>query len=640
MAGIVETIELHDGMSPVLRQITNQVDSTSNSFSEMKEQVENTAESGGRLKTAFNSMGSVLKSVTGQFALANIAAAAAMKAADFISQIPGKLAKASDEYAGIQARLQMVVGSAQAASDMNDRIFASAMRARGSYEGMLSNVSKIAMTAKEAFPDPKQVVPFVEGIQKLFTIGGTGVEEQKNAMLQLTQALGSGRLQGDEFRSIAEAAPMIEQMIAKEMGVTQGKLKELSSKGLITADVIKDAIFNNMDEINQKFSQMPMTFGQIAQQINNVLQRAFAPALQEISQIANSEGMKSFASVAAQGLMIVGSALSGIISGLSALGSMVMDVGSYIGEWLSAGFVVAESALETFAPVLFTVMGAYLGYQAAIATGWAIANVPAYIHAGIVTLVAAKTAIMAAVTSAWTAVTKGATVAQAMLNVVLSLNPLGIVIGLVVAAIGVWAAWRSSTVGLKQTVAEAFRAIANIVQDSVNIMISAVNGLIKVLNVAAGGINTVFGTHIGKIDEIGHVSGWGDSAYNFVQNDGWKNLIPKFSMPTPQAVGAGAGSGYGNMPDNIQDMADSGRKTADNTQKIADSVDTLDEDLKYLRDIAEREVINKYTTAQVTVEMGGVTNQISNETDIDGIVDSLTLGIQRGMENAAKEVHI
>lgn len=230
MAGIVETIELHDGMSPVLRQITNQVDSTSNSFSEMKEQVENTAESGGRLKTAFSSMGSVLKSVTGQFALANIAAAAAMKAADFISQIPGKLAKASDEYAGIQARLQMVAGSAQAASDMNDRIFASAMRARGSYEGMLSNVSKIAMTAKEAFPDPKQVVPFVEGIQKLFTIGGTGVEEQKNAMLQLTQALGSGRLQGDEFRSIAEAAPMIEQMIAKEMGVTQGKLKELSSK--------------------------------------------------------------------------------------------------------------------------------------------------------------------------------------------------------------------------------------------------------------------------------------------------------------------------------------------------------------------------------------------------------------------------
>ena len=86
-------------------------------------------------------------------------------------------------------------------------------------------------------------------------------------------------------------------------------------------------------------------------------------------------------------------------------------------------------------------------------------------------------------------------------------------------------------------------------------------------------------------------------------------------------------------------MADSGRKTADNTQKIADSVDTLDEDLKYLRDIAEREVINKYTTAQVTVEMGGVTNQISSETDIDGVVDSLTLGIQRGMENA-KEVHI
>ena len=389
-----------------------------------------------------------------------------------------------------------------------------------------------------------------------------------------------------------------------------------------------------MDDINERFRQMPLTFGQIAQQMGNVVQRAFSPIYSVLSEIANGETMRSFMESVAQGLTVAGSALAAVIVGLSDVASMAINAGSYIAGWIEAGVTVAEQALETLAPAIFTVFGLYLGYLATVATGWVIANGPALIHAGIETLLAAKTVILTAATAAWTAVTKGMAAAQMMLNVVLLANPIGIVIGAAVAAIGIFMAWRFATVGLKTTIAEAFRAIANIVQGAVNIMISAVNGLIKVLNVAAGGINKVFNTHIGTIGEIGHVSGWGDKAYNFIQNDEWKKMLPSFSMPSQDMPD------YSGLSGSLGDIADSGKSTADNTEKMADSIDMLDEDLSYLREIAERNAINRYTTASVTVEMGGVTNQVSNDMDIDGVVDRLTEGIQRSMQNAAQEVHI
>jgi tape measure domain-containing protein len=691
VATIEESIILHDGMSPVLQKMVNQIDSTNNGLAEMRKQAQQAAESGNIIKksfgSAFNALSNVsnpakalsldismnpalsdianqvkgatsslsememqahrtaeggeminsaygsasntiksgFKSAAGTFALGNIAASMAMQAAEYISQIPGKIMRASDEYAGMQARLQMVAGSAEQAAEMNNRIFESAMRARGSYEGMLSNVSKIAMTAKEAFPDPKQVVPFVEEVQKLFAIGGTGIEEQKNAMLQLTQALGSGRLQGDEFRSIAEAAPMIEQMIAKEMGVTQGELKQLGSQGLITADVIKNAIFNNMDEINAKFAQIPMTFESMGQQMSNVLQRAMAPAFQAISQAMNSEGMREFASSMAEGIMIVGTALAWVISGTTNLISAIADAGSYGMEWIDA----IITALGALSPIIAVLAGLYAGM-------WLAANGGAMLHSVWCDIVRSKEILAKGATLLWSGATKSMAVAQWMLNTALAMNPIGIVITLVGLAIGAFAAWRIGTIGLKNTVAEAFGAIANIVETTVNIMIDAVNGLIKVLNKAAGGINSVFGTHIGTIAEVEHVSGWGKGVENFIQNFSVSDLIPTIDIPTG---GGGAGEYIPDDTGAIGDIADYGGQTADNTARMADEIDAMDEDLKYLRDVAEREAIDQYTTASVTIELGGVTNNVNNEMDVDGIVDKLTDGIQRGMVAAAQEVH-
>lgn len=226
MAGISETISLVDGSSAVMIRIANAADGMAVSIEKAKGAMEAMEGASAGASSALGSVKSAFSGMLSTFTMGNIAANVAMRIADAVAQIPGKLMEASDAYSGMQARLQMVSGSAERTAQMNDMIFQSALRARGSYDGMLDSVSKIAMTAKEAFPDARTVVPFVEEIQKLFAIGGTGVQQQKDAMLQLTQALGSGKLQGDEFRSIAEAAPLIEQMVAKEMGVTQGQLKK------------------------------------------------------------------------------------------------------------------------------------------------------------------------------------------------------------------------------------------------------------------------------------------------------------------------------------------------------------------------------------------------------------------------------
>ena len=263
----------------------------------------------------------------------------------------------------MQARLKLVTGSQEKANELNDMIYQSALRARGSYNAMADSVAKIGMTAKEAFPDPKQIVPFMEGIQKLFTSGGTGVQQQADAMLQLTQALGSGKLQGDEFRSIAEAAPMIEQMVARYMGVAQGQLKELASEGEITADIMKNAILQNLDEIDRQFKEMPLTWGNVWQQMETVATKAFWPVLKMVEELAGSEGVKSFGQVFAGAMQMAAQATMWVIN--NAL-------------WLAS---VIVSNADIIVPILATIAGLIIANGLAAAGASAIAAAGAIAHA-------------------------------------------------------------------------------------------------------------------------------------------------------------------------------------------------------------------------------------------------------------------
>lgn len=632
MAGISETISLVDGSSAVMIRIANAADGMAVSIEKAKGAMEAMEGASAGASSALGSAKSAFSGMLSTFTMGNIAANVAMRIADAVAQIPGKLMEASDAYSGMQARLQMVSGSAERTAQMNDMIFQSALRARGSYDGMLDSVSKIAMTAKEAFPDARTVVPFVEEIQKLFAIGGTGVQQQKDAMLQLTQALGSGKLQGDEFRSIAEAAPLIEQMVAKEMGVTQGQLKKLSSQGVITADVLRDAILHNAKEINAQFESMPMTWGAMMQNMGSIAERAMVPVYTAVQKIANSSALQSVFNGLASALSIFGSVAGAAINGLVSGFGYLIDGVSTLCSWVVG---LGTAFLEVFGPTLFGLFEVYLAYLGLIAGAWVVANAEEMLGIAIDAAKAAGTAVLKTVTGEWRIVTLGAAAAQALLNAVMMANPLGVIIALVLVVIGVFAAWKIHTVGLRNAIAEAFESMGRIVQSCVDGMIASINFLIRGLNAAATKINEVFGTNIQQTAEISYTQGdWGKEWSDGVKNFSLDSLVPKVSTPAmPNIGGAGAGAGT------VGDIAKNGKATAANTGKMAQAMDFAGDDLRLLRELAERKAIDKYTTASVTIDLGGVTNQISNDMDIDGVVDKLTAGLRDGMVNAAQEVH-
>lgn len=632
MAGISETISLVDGSSAVMIRIANAADGMAVSIEKAKGAMEAMEGASAGASSALGSAKSAFSGMLSTFTMGNIAANIAMRIADAVAQIPGKLMEASDAYSGMQARLQMVSGSAERTAQMNDMIFQSALRARGSYDGMLDSVSKIAMTAKEAFPDARTVIPFVEEIQKLFAIGGTGVQQQKDAMLQLTQALGSGKLQGDEFRSIAEAAPLIEQMVAKEMGVTQGQLKKLSSQGVITADVLRDAILHNAKEINAQFESMPMTWGAMMQNMGSIAERAMVPVYTAVQRIANSSALQSVFNGLASAITIFGSVAGAYLNYIVSWWGELIDGVRILYSW-SVGLRTAF--LEVFGPTLFGLFEVYLAYLGLIAGAWVAANAEEMLGIAIDAAKAAGTAVLKTVTGEWRIVTLGAAAAQALLNAVMMANPLGVIIALVLVVIGVFAAWKIHTVGLRNAIAEAFESMGRIVQSCVDGMIASINFLIRGLNAAATKINEVFGTNIQQTAEISYTQGdWGKEWSDGVKNFSLDSLVPKVSTPAmPNIGGAGAGAGT------VGDIAKNGKATAANTGKMAQAMDFAGDDLRLLRELAERKAIDKYTTASVTIDLGGVTNQISNDMDIDGVVDKLTAGLRDGMVNAAQEVH-
>ena len=695
MATIKQMFELMDGVSPVLNKIDRTVDKTIGKFDRAAKAasgMETAAEVGAngvrigaeraaspihllgglvdglnqKLRSAgdgvFGKLRTGLSGMVGQFALATIAANAFMSALSYISGLPERLTRASDAYAGIQARLRMVAGGAQQAAELNDLIYVSAQRARGSYEEMADSVSKIAMTAKKAFPDARDVVPFMEGIQKLFVIGGTGVEQQKNAMLQLTQALGSGKLQGDEFRSIAEAAPLIEQMVARYMQIDPGQLKAISSEGKITADILRNSILTNLDLIEEQFGNMGRTWEQNMQVIKNAGQRAFAPVFAEINALANSEAGQTFANAVVWGLHIAAAAILGVINNVKWLGGVIADHGALI-EPILMGLGIAFLALGTSA-----------------AASGSMAALGAMKHAAALAVeTAAKLASIAA---------------QEGLNAALYACPLTWIIGLIVALVAVFylavaavnyfAGTSISATGIIFGVfAWLFTQIANLVKLQINIFIGFANFLGSVFQDPLGAIYNLFvdiwngvSEYVGMavngiIDMINAIPGmdkirtfdhvevpalerkeivnaafridplaYGNAAYNAEQayDFGANMTFPGLSeglMPSAAPYVPGNATPY----DGSEDLGKSGRETADNTGAIKEAMEISDEDLKYLREAAEQEAINQYTTATVQIDMGGVNNNISNGMDLDGVMTFMTDGLLEAMAAGAEAVH-
>src|SRR5690606_10616240 len=251
--------------------------------------------------------------------------------------------ESADTFISARARLDLIVDEGQSVDDLQARIHAAAQRARGDFIAMTDNIARLGILASDAFSSSGEIVAFVETLQKAFTISGASTQEQAAAMYQLSQAMAAGRLQGDEFRSIMENAPMLADAIARYLGVTKGELRDLSSEGALTADVIKNALFNAADDINKKFAEMPMTFGAVFQNIKTEAFNAFAPVFQQMNEWLNSE----------QGVAIM-NAMTNAIYAAAAAASGLLNVLTWIGDVIYNNWAIAEPILYTVAFVLLT----------------------------------------------------------------------------------------------------------------------------------------------------------------------------------------------------------------------------------------------------------------------------------------------
>lgn len=198
------------------------------------------------------------------------------------------LANTSDQLTQTNARLKMMTGSAEAAAEANDQIYAAAMRSRGAYADMADTVAKLGTLAPNAFTDTGEIIAFAEQLQKQMALSGTSTQSAQAAMLQLTQGLASGVLRGEELNSILEQTPMIAQTIAEYMGVTTGEMRELASEGAVNAEVVKNAMLGAAEETNAAFEQMPMTWSQVWTSVQNIALRALNPILTGINWLANN----------------------------------------------------------------------------------------------------------------------------------------------------------------------------------------------------------------------------------------------------------------------------------------------------------------------------------------------------------------
>ena len=343
MSILSNTIKLNNGVSPVLNNISQTAGTASSSMSNFAQQVTHTGNAANKTNGSLSNLKAIFLGSLG----ANIAAAAIQKVGDAI----GHVFDAAQEFASIQARLGLIVGEQGNVAALNKEIYESARRSRTEYASMAETVATLSQSAHDAFPDPKEAVDFAEKINKVMAIGGTTGENKKNAMIQLTQGLASGQLQGDEFRSIAENAPMIENIIAKTMGVSRGELKKLASEGKVTAEVIKKAMLENADDIEEAYRKMPHTFADWATDIKSVAEYAFAPLFDAVNELANSPEFRQFVDSIENNIQYIAPIIKNVFNEISYAFKQVLTTGQQVFGWLQENAWFVHGALFALATV-------------------------------------------------------------------------------------------------------------------------------------------------------------------------------------------------------------------------------------------------------------------------------------------------
>ena len=606
-------------------------------------------------------------------------------------QSVGKALNISDELVQTTSRLNMMNDGVQTTAELVNMVYAAAQDARGSFSQMADVVARFGNNAKDAFSSSEEVVAFADLIQKQMTIAGASTQEAANAELQLSQALGSGVLRGDELNSIFEQAPNLIQNIADYLDVPIGKIREMAADGELSADVVKAAIFSAADDINSKFNEMPMTWGQMWQSMQNTALIAFQPVLQRLNDLANSEAFQTFIQGAIEAMATLANILLNVFDLAVSIGTFIGDNWSIIAP-IVYGIVAALTAYIAISAIVAAINGVMAiaeGVKAAaqmMATGATFAETAAQqgLNAAlmacpltwIIMLILALIVVIFAVCNAIAKMTgianSGFGVITGGVNVVIQFfKNLGLTVANIALGIG------NAIAALASNMMTAFHnAICSVQSWFYNLLstaLSVIEGICAALNKLPfvefdySGISSAADDYAAKASEAAgnkedyqsisdafnegfttfdaFQDGWASDAFNAgaAWGDGVADKVSNFSLSdvfgqtdipnvgdytsgfSDAIANSGVGDGIGNIDDN--------------TGKIKDSLDITEEDLKYLRDIAEQEAINRFTTAEINVDMSGMQNTVNSGDDIDGFMTKLTDSVNEAVDNMTEGVH-
>ena len=689
---------LNDGMSAVLKRITSALDTTLNAFEqvqrasgravdaaqiaqarsqlvganaeiqEMADGYRRAAEQEENLNRGLRTGGSLADGMLGKVKtlVATLAAGAGLN----------KLIGLSDQMTSTTARLSFLVDDGGSVDELEAKIMASAQRSRAAYLDTASAIASMGANAGAAFSSNDELIAFMTQVNRQFTIGGASAQGQAAAMLQLTQAMAAGALRGEELNSILENAPGIARAIEQYMGIAEGSIKQYAQEGQVTAEVVKNALFSVADETNAKFESMPMTWAQIWTNMQNRALQTLDPVLNKLNKLANSEQFSTVVDGALNALATITALASGILDVFVNIGSAVVDNWSVI-EPIAWGLVAALVAYNAVALITQAINGAVAlsaGVKAAaemMSTGTTFAATAAqyglnaallacpitWIVAGIIALCnwIAKTTGVAA--TGFGVITGGINVAiQAVWNAMLVVANV---------AIGIWNALGACC----SNIGTAFHNVISNVQGwfygLLSTALTVVEGICAALNKLPfvefdySGISAKADEYAaksaeayGSVEEYQNIGDAFTKGYNTFDTftDGWASDAFKAGASWGDGVadkvssffdfggggtgGTDLGSGF-----DLSSIADNTGLTADNTGKTADALAVTEEQLEYLRDIAERDAINRFTTAEVKIDMTGMTNRIDGSADLDGVISQLTEGFTEALVTAAEGVH-
>lgn len=599
----------------------------------------------------------------------------------------GNIIGLSDTMTQTNARLSLIVDDGGSVEELQNKIYASAQNARGSYLTTADAVSKLGMQASQAFNSNDELIGFTELLNKSFVNAGTSAQGIDSVMLQLTQSMAAGKLQGEELNAVLDnAAPIvqnIQQYMEEVQGIDASNIKELASEGIITADVIKNSMFYAADEINAKFESMPMTWGQIWQSAQNTAMMAFQPVLQRLNDMANSEAFQTF--------------LDRAITGMATLANIVLNVFDLMG---AAGSFVADN-WSIISPIVYGVVAALAVY----ATYLGIIKALELASAAASAVMAVGKGLYAAATVLATGATWAHTTAQLGLNGAMYACPIVWIIMLIIAliaifymAVGAINKFAGTSVSATGLIVGAFAMLAasvvNIfVVPTWNAIATLVNFIGNVFNNPIAAVTVLFYdmclTVIGYIANLAHAiedllnkipgvtvditsgldsfysgleqaqqavkdesgwveymgrmdyvdySEWGNAGYDFgagvEENFSFSDLFGMTDIPDPSEYTTSAyQSGFQDtIGDNIGSIAG-------DTGAIKDSMDITEEELKYLRDAAEQEAVNRFTTAEISVDMSGMQNTVNSGDDLDGFMSRLTDSVNEAVDSMTEGVH-